>query len=114
VVNEIRELGGAVSLAGLTGSVFMEFSIPRVGRRIDAVQVGETTFDRSSLDQVWDTQNRGRFWRIATENTQNTETTEKTARETGVDEQGWEEKEKSKSSLRGRIIGGLHHDSPGC
>jgi hypothetical protein len=53
-------------LAGLTGAIFMEFSIPRMGRRIDAVlligpivfvvefKIGEATFDRSSLDQVWD------------------------------------------------------------
>src|SRR5262245_3744575 len=26
-----------IHLAGLTGSIFMEFSIPRMGRRIDAV-----------------------------------------------------------------------------
>jgi len=54
------------SLEGLTGSLFMEFSIPRMGRRIDAViligpvvfvvefKVGEKIFDRESLDQVWD------------------------------------------------------------
>jgi schlafen family protein len=54
------------SLEGLTGFLFMEFSIPRMGRRIDAVilidpvvfvvefKVGEKTFDRVALDQVWD------------------------------------------------------------
>ncbi len=53
-------------LGGLTGTVYLEFSIPRMGRRIDAVlligpvvfviefKVGEGTFDRSALDQVWD------------------------------------------------------------
>jgi hypothetical protein len=53
-------------LGGLIGSVFMEFSIPRMGRRIDTVliigpiifavefKVGESEFDRSALDQVWD------------------------------------------------------------
>src|ERR1700679_254260 len=53
-------------LDGLIGSLFMEFSIPRMGRRIDAVlligpivfavefKVGDPTFDRSGIDQVWD------------------------------------------------------------
>jgi hypothetical protein len=53
-------------LAGLEGSIFFEFSIPRMGKRIDAVlliaslvvvlefKVGSTTFDTSALDQVWD------------------------------------------------------------
>jgi hypothetical protein len=53
-------------LDGLAGSLFMEFSIPRMGRRIDAVlligpvvfavefKVGESVFDRSAIDQVWD------------------------------------------------------------
>lgn len=53
-------------LGGLTGSLFLEFNIPRMGRRIDAVlligpvlfvvefKVGETTFDRAAIDQVWD------------------------------------------------------------
>ena len=53
-------------LPGLTGSVFFEFNIPRMGRRIDTVlvigpavfaiefKVGEKTFDRSAIDQVWD------------------------------------------------------------
>jgi Uncharacterized conserved protein (DUF2075) len=51
---------------GLAGSLLMEFNIPRMGRRIDAVllvgpivfviefKVGETDFDRAALDQVWD------------------------------------------------------------
>jgi hypothetical protein len=53
-------------LKGLSGSVFFEFNIPRMGRRIDVVlvigpvvfaiefKVGEKTFDRSAIDQVWD------------------------------------------------------------
>jgi Schlafen group 3, DNA/RNA helicase domain len=53
-------------LTGLDGSVFMEFSIPRMGRRVDAViiigpvvfvvefKVGETEFDRAAIEQVWD------------------------------------------------------------
>ncbi len=53
-------------LAGLTGSLLMEFSIPRMGRRIDAVlligpvvfviefKVGESVFERSAVDQAWD------------------------------------------------------------
>ncbi len=53
-------------LAGLAGGVFLEFSIPRMGRRIDAVlvvgpvvfvvefKVGESMFDRAAVDQVWD------------------------------------------------------------
>lgn len=51
---------------GLTGSIFLEFNIPRMGRRIDVVlligpvvfvvefKVGEARFDRSAIDQVWD------------------------------------------------------------
>jgi hypothetical protein len=53
-------------LIGLDGSVLIEFTIPRMGRRIDVVvlagpvvfaiefKVGESVFDRASLDQVWD------------------------------------------------------------
>ena len=53
-------------LAGFEGSIFFEFNIPRMGRRIDVVliigsmvfalefKVGEGTFDRAGLDQVWD------------------------------------------------------------
>lgn len=53
-------------LNGLTGSVFFEFNIPRMGRRIDVVltigpvvfviefKVGEKVFDRAAIDQVWD------------------------------------------------------------
>jgi hypothetical protein len=61
---QIRVLQG--HLSGLAGSLFMEFSIPRMGRRIDTVlvigpvvfavefKVGESVFDRSARDQVWD------------------------------------------------------------
>lgn len=53
-------------LSGLSGSIFFEFSIPRMGRRIDAVlaigpvvlaiefKVGDKTLDRAAKDQVWD------------------------------------------------------------
>jgi hypothetical protein len=54
------------SLIGLTGSLFLEFNIPRMGRRIDAVlligpvvfvvefKVGEKEFERAAIEQVWD------------------------------------------------------------
>jgi DUF2075 family protein len=54
------------NLAGLTGSLFFEFNIPRMGRRVDAVlvigpvvfvvefKVGENLFERSAVDQAWD------------------------------------------------------------
>lgn len=53
-------------LVGLKGSLFLEFNIPRIGRRIDAVllinpvvfviefKVGESEFERAAVDQVWD------------------------------------------------------------
>jgi hypothetical protein len=53
-------------LERLEGRLFLEFSIPRMGRRIDAVllcgsvvfviefKVGESEFTRAALDQVWD------------------------------------------------------------
>jgi len=53
-------------LVGLTGSIFFEFNIPRMGRRVDAVlvigavvfviefKVGENLFERSAVDQTWD------------------------------------------------------------
>jgi hypothetical protein len=53
-------------LGGLAGSRFLEFSIPRMGRRVDTVlligpvifvvefKVGLSEFDRAALDQVWD------------------------------------------------------------
>jgi hypothetical protein len=53
-------------LSELAGSIFFEFNIPRMGRRIDVVlvigpvifavefKVGEKTFDRPAIEQVWD------------------------------------------------------------
>lgn len=53
-------------LRGITGFLFFEFSIPRMGRRIDVVlltagivfaiefKVGATVFHSSAIDQVWD------------------------------------------------------------
>lgn len=53
-------------LRGLTGSLFFEFNIPRMGRRIDVVlltggivfviefKIGATAYDVSAADQVWD------------------------------------------------------------
>src|SRR5512139_3393361 len=54
------------SLLGLKGDLFLEFNIPRMGRRIDTVlligpvafviefKVGDRVFDRAAVDQVWD------------------------------------------------------------
>jgi len=53
-------------LIGLEGWVFFEFNIPRMGRRVDVIlvlgsvvfalefKVGETTYDRAAIEQVWD------------------------------------------------------------
>ena len=53
-------------LSGFTGSLFLEFDIPRMGRRIDAViligpvvfviefKTGDSVFDRAAVDQTWD------------------------------------------------------------
>jgi hypothetical protein len=53
-------------LNGLEGWVFFEFNIPRMGRRVDVIlvlssvifalefKVGETTYDRVAIEQVWD------------------------------------------------------------
>ncbi len=53
-------------LRGLDGSIYFEFSIPRMGRRIDVVlltagivlaiefKVGETAYREAAVDQVWD------------------------------------------------------------
>lgn len=53
-------------ISGLTGSILFEFSIPRMGRRIDVVllaggvvfvlefKIGATGYDSSAVDQVWD------------------------------------------------------------
>ena len=57
---------GQAQTRGLTGSLFLEFSIPRMGRRIDAVlllgsvvfvlefKVGATVPTAEALEQVWD------------------------------------------------------------
>lgn len=54
------------ALAGVEGTIFLEFNVPRIGSRIDAVlisgptifaiefKVGETHFKRDDLNQVWD------------------------------------------------------------
>jgi hypothetical protein len=54
------------NLEGLTGTLFLEFNIPRMRSRVDAVlligsvvfvvefKVGEVAFERSAVDQVWD------------------------------------------------------------
>jgi hypothetical protein len=54
------------ALNGLAGTLFLEFNIPRMGRRIDAVlligpvvfvvefKIGETEFERAAVEQVWD------------------------------------------------------------
>lgn len=53
-------------LQGHTGKVFFEYSIPRMGKRIDVVliienvifviefKIGETQFNQNAVDQVWD------------------------------------------------------------
>ncbi len=63
-LEEIELLRTAV--AGLDGHVFLEFDVPRLGRRIDAVlvagpalvpmefKVGAERFERSDHDQAWD------------------------------------------------------------
>jgi len=63
-IEEIAILKAA--LQGHSGALFLEFTIPRMGCRIDAVllvgtgvvtiefKVGEQTFDRAAIDQVWD------------------------------------------------------------
>ncbi|MHB1210619.1 MAG: DUF2075 domain-containing protein [Acidimicrobiales bacterium] len=54
------------SLAGLSGTLFLEFDVPRLGSRIDAVlvtgpavfpiefKVGERSFERAHYNQAWD------------------------------------------------------------
>lgn len=53
-------------LSGLTGTIFFEHSIPRMGRRVDVIvvirhvvfvlefKVGEKKFQNNAIDQVWD------------------------------------------------------------
>ena len=54
------------SLGGVRGAIFLEFNVPRIGSRLDAVlisgpaicpiefKVGESEFHRDHLNQVWD------------------------------------------------------------
>lgn len=54
------------ALSGIKGTLFLEFGVPRIGSRLDAVlvsgdsifaiefKVGETRFTRDHLNQVWD------------------------------------------------------------
>ena len=54
------------SLSGKCGRIYIEYPIPRMGRRVDAVllingilfviefKIGSSTFDASAIDQVWD------------------------------------------------------------
>jgi hypothetical protein len=54
------------ALDELSGDIFFEFTVPRLGRRIDVVlllggtvvaiefKIGERDFKRAALDQVWD------------------------------------------------------------
>lgn len=61
-IEQIRTL--QVALTDLNGHVFLEFSIPRMGKRVDAVLLAgplifavefkATTADRAALNQVWD------------------------------------------------------------
>jgi len=63
---EVRLLKGALAPYRGRGKVFFEFSVPRLGKRIDVVvllneilfvlefKVGESVFHRSAVDQVWD------------------------------------------------------------
>lgn len=63
-IEEIRILKNV--LLGIEGSIFLEYSIPRMGRRIDVVliiknvifilefKIGESNYTASAVDQVWD------------------------------------------------------------
>jgi hypothetical protein len=54
------------ALKGLNGTIFFEFSIPRMGKRVDSIvivgdivfviefKVGETKFQQAQIEQVWD------------------------------------------------------------
>lgn len=54
------------NLTGLDGWIFFEFNIPRMGRRVDTIlvlgpvifalefKVGEKSYDRTAIEQVWD------------------------------------------------------------
>jgi Schlafen group 3, DNA/RNA helicase domain len=65
-LDEIRVLKATLAELGRDGFLYLEFSIPRLGKRVDAIlllgpivfviefKVGESTFPASALDQVWD------------------------------------------------------------
>jgi hypothetical protein len=65
-IEQIRVLRGALEPQRRKGKLYFEFSIPRLGKRIDVValishvifvfefKVGETEFSASAIDQVWD------------------------------------------------------------
>ena len=65
-ITEIEILRSCTRGLSLSGRLLLEYSIPRLGRRIDAVlligpvvfviefKVGAKTFDRADIDQVWD------------------------------------------------------------
>ncbi len=63
---EVQTLREALATYGGRGSVYLEFVVPRLGKRIDAVvlldhlllviefKVGDTHFARQAIEQVWD------------------------------------------------------------
>lgn len=65
-VEEIDILKSTLASVGRDGHLYLEFSIPRLGKRVDAIlllgaivfviefKVGESTFPLSARDQVWD------------------------------------------------------------
>lgn len=65
-IEEFRVLKETLSSLACDGDLYLEFSIPRLGKRVDAIlligpvvfviefKVGEKTFAASALDQVWD------------------------------------------------------------
>lgn len=65
-IEEIRILKESLRVVDDNAYVYMEFSIPRLGKRVDAIlvcgpvvfvvefKVGETDFPSSAIDQVWD------------------------------------------------------------
>src|SRR5580700_9659355 len=65
-LEQIRILGSALRPYRDQGRIYLEYSIPRLGKRIDAValigpvlfviefKVGDTKFSATAVDQVWD------------------------------------------------------------
>lgn len=63
-INEISLL--QIALKGLQGKVYFEYSIPRMGKRVDVLmiigsiifilefKIGEKEFSTNAIDQVWD------------------------------------------------------------